>query len=123
MLCSPSKPAEGRACDRLHSGQGVCPEHGARDCTRMCPVRDDVAEEEIQRHEGPVGERLCSPGQTPECGEICHHYRLNYDIFSKICCKVKVSDPETFSPPCTPSELTLVPAGEFQFSTEANIHP
>lgn len=113
MLCSPSQSAGGRACDRLHSGQGVFPEHGAPDCTWMCPVCGDVAEEEIQRNEGPAGERLRSPGQTPECGEIRDHYRLNYNIFSKICCKVKVWDPEISSPSYAPAELTVVPAGEF----------
>lgn len=50
----------------------------------MHPVFGDVAKEEIQSKEGPTGERLCGPGQTPQCGEIPNLYNLDF-IFFKIC--------------------------------------
>lgn len=38
----------------------------------MYRVYGDVVEEKTQGKEGPTGEGLCGPGQTPECGEILY---------------------------------------------------
>lgn len=43
----------------------------------MYPVYGDVAEKETQGKEGPAGERMCGPGQTPQCGEIINPYNLD----------------------------------------------
>lgn len=43
----------------------------------MYPLCGDVAEEETQGKEGPAAERLCGPGQTPQCGEILNIYNLD----------------------------------------------
>lgn len=43
----------------------------------MYPVVGDVAEEETQRKEGLIGERLRGSGQTPQCGEILNLSNLD----------------------------------------------
>lgn len=80
-LCSSLQSAERWAYDRLYCGQSVLSEHGIHDCSWIHPGCGDVAEEEIQRKEGPPGERLCGPGQTPKCGEIPYSLRASA-IFS-----------------------------------------
>lgn len=62
------------ASNKLHCGQSAVSEYGVHDHTWMYPVYCDVAEEETQGKERPTAERLCGPGQTPQCGEILHLY-------------------------------------------------
>lgn len=74
----------------------------------MYPVSDNVAEEETQRAEGPARERLCGPGQTPQCGEIINYYNLVHiyqDVFAKTLVFLKYSLN-------TPTEFTMVSAGK-----------
>lgn len=76
--CSPSQSTGRWPSDRLHCWQSLLSEHGVHDRTWMYPVSGDVAEEETQRAEGPAGERLRGPGQTPQCGEIIIYYNSSY---------------------------------------------
>lgn len=68
--CSPSQTPTKWTSDRVHCGQSTFAEYGVHVCYRMHIVCADVAEEETQRNERPTGERLCGPGQTPQCGEM-----------------------------------------------------
>lgn len=106
--CSPSQSTGRWPSDRLHCWQSLLSEHGVHDRTWMYPVSGDVAEEETQRAEGPAGERLRGPGQTPQCGEIIIYYNLVHiyqDVFAKTFVFLKY-------PLNTSTELTMVPTGE-----------
>lgn len=69
------------AQDQLHFGESVVPLHGLPDYSWMYHFHGDVAEEEAPGKEGPAGEGLRGPGQTPKCGE-----KLISGIFSLCLC-------------------------------------